>query len=928
MTVASTTNRESYIGNGTTTAFPFPNPYRASSDLVVTLRTIATGAESLQVEGVNYTVSGTPTSDAGGFASGTVTFTVAPTAAQQVHIDRVVTRTQATDYVAGDGIPPSSIEGSLDKLTQIVQELDSRFGRTLLQPRTAANRNLVLPEPRAADAGKVLGVNALGTSFELTAGGGVSDGDKGDITVSGPTWTIDNDAVTNAKLANVSSGTIKGRVTASLGDPEDLTGTQATTLLDVFTSSLKGLAPASGGGTTNFLRADGSWAAPAGGGGSQNVFESIAVSGQSTIVADSTTDTLTFAAGSNIAITTNATTDTITIATSGLAASATTDATNASNIGSGTLAVARLPQFTGGDVTTAAAGSVDLQIAANAVGTTEIANDAVTYAKIQNVSATDRILGRSTAGAGDIEEITCTAAGRALIDDADASAQRTTLGLTIGTNVQAYDADLAALAAISTNGVLARTGSGTAAARTITGTASEITVTNGDGVSGNPTLSLPTALTLTGKTVTGGTFSNLASVDAGGNGTTPFLGNFWQANSAGTDFATVQIRRIANHSGGTPGVTSKALSVRTDVTNAAATNFEWAGLFRLDNGANAGENTALYGQALKTTNTAGPTFAGVFEVKNATNSGDGAGKSLVGVEIDVFSNGADTNSNRIGIDVVAGKGDPGGSNCVVTTAFRATNATGSSYTNGIDMSLGVYDASALRLGKGNTQSINFGGDAIGTSPFMYGDTSNNAVIRLGSGAGFTVLDSTGASTRFAVGTNGELGIGNNVTPGTRLAVSTAALGTAANDTNRSVQLLTSVTGNNSALDTVTRRHAAGSDWTGTNIRVQRDVDGTKMGFIDFGINGSSANQGLGFGSNTTTHFTIASDGTNVNVTSASGEFRVNGTKVVTSRRTGWAAATGTATRTTFDTTTVTTAQLAERVKALIDDLTTHGLIGT
>jgi hypothetical protein len=37
--------------------------------------------------------------------------------------------------------------------------------------------------------------------------------------------------------------------------------------LDLFTSSLKGLAPASGGGTTNFLRADGTWAAPSGGGG-------------------------------------------------------------------------------------------------------------------------------------------------------------------------------------------------------------------------------------------------------------------------------------------------------------------------------------------------------------------------------------------------------------------------------------------------------------------------------------------------------------------------------------------------------------------------------------------------------------------------------------------------------------------------------------
>jgi hypothetical protein len=61
------------------------------------------------------------------------------------------------------------------------------------------------------------------------------------------------------------------------------------------------------------------------------------------------------------------------------------------------------------------------------IATAGIADDAVTYAKVQDVSATDKLLGRSTAGSGVIEEITCTAAGRALLDDAAASDQRTTL---------------------------------------------------------------------------------------------------------------------------------------------------------------------------------------------------------------------------------------------------------------------------------------------------------------------------------------------------------------------------------------------------------------------------------------------------------------------------------------------------------------------
>lgn len=70
-----------------------------------------------------------------------------------------------------------------------------------------------------------------------------------------------------------------------------------------------------------------------------------------------------------------------------------------------------------------------------------------------------------------------------------ASAARTNLGLAIGTDVQAYDADLSAVAGVSSNGLIARTGSGTAAARTLTA-GSAISITNGDGVSGNPTVAV------------------------------------------------------------------------------------------------------------------------------------------------------------------------------------------------------------------------------------------------------------------------------------------------------------------------------------------------------------------------------------------------------------------------------------------------------
>lgn len=72
-------------------------------------------------------------------------------------------------------------------------------------------------------------------------------------------------------------------------------------------------------------------------------------------------------------------------------------------------------------------------VAPGCISNSSIAADAaITLSKLAPLSATDRLLGRSSAGGGAIEEIPCSAAGRALLTDTDAKAQRSTLGLRSG----------------------------------------------------------------------------------------------------------------------------------------------------------------------------------------------------------------------------------------------------------------------------------------------------------------------------------------------------------------------------------------------------------------------------------------------------------------------------------------------------------------
>ncbi len=156
MTVSSTTTRNSYSGNGSTTTFAYGFKIFADADLTVILRA-STGAETVQSLTTHYTVT-----NAGNASGGNVVFGSAPASGVTVVIRRNMAQTQSTDYTANDPFPAESHEDALDRLTFIAQQQQEEVDRSLKLSRTNTMTSTEFTVGATDRASKVLAFDSSG----------------------------------------------------------------------------------------------------------------------------------------------------------------------------------------------------------------------------------------------------------------------------------------------------------------------------------------------------------------------------------------------------------------------------------------------------------------------------------------------------------------------------------------------------------------------------------------------------------------------------------------------------------------------------------------------------------------------------------------------------------------------------------------------
>tara|TARA_R100001377_G_C3190107_1_gene110214 strand:+ start:74 stop:1972 length:1899 start_codon:yes stop_codon:yes gene_type:complete len=222
MTVSSTTTKNSYSGDASTTTFAYGFKIFANADLTVILRS-STGTETVQTLTTHYTVT-----NAGVDTGGNVEFGSAPASGVTVVIRRNVALTQSTDYVANDPFPAATHEDALDRLTFINQQLQEEVDRSFKVSRTNTISSAEFTEAASDRALKSLGFDSSGdltTIADFLPAGG----DSAQFTYS----TTTTDADPGSGVIRFNNATLSSAAIAYVDDAE-INGTDVSAWVQSF----------------------------------------------------------------------------------------------------------------------------------------------------------------------------------------------------------------------------------------------------------------------------------------------------------------------------------------------------------------------------------------------------------------------------------------------------------------------------------------------------------------------------------------------------------------------------------------------------------------------------------------------------------------------------------------------------------------------
>ena len=231
MTVATVFSKQSYICNGSTTAFSFPFRVLNASHLVVKRVTISTGAETLLVLNTDYTVSTVPAD------SVTVTTSTAYAGTFRLTIDMVPTFDQEIDFTKFGKFPAETVERGLDKQAIMAQSnradvVSAIKIKPTLVDFTGSNE---ITQNAAARSNKVIGFDAPGTGLALfdspsvTAAAVAADAAAAASSASAAATSASN-AATSASNAATSASNASTSASSAAASAAQLIGTSTTSV--------------------------------------------------------------------------------------------------------------------------------------------------------------------------------------------------------------------------------------------------------------------------------------------------------------------------------------------------------------------------------------------------------------------------------------------------------------------------------------------------------------------------------------------------------------------------------------------------------------------------------------------------------------------------------------------------------------------------